>query len=63
MCPVWLIEADVYGADAEPLLAEIRRQGMAGQVVPFQGLQKHNSFVAGGRPLADGDCVIGPFMG
>jgi hypothetical protein len=29
MLPVWLIEAGVYSNEAEPLLAEIRRQGMA----------------------------------
>ena len=28
MRPVWLIEAGVYGAEADPLLAEIRQQGM-----------------------------------
>ena len=27
MRPVWLIEAGVYGAEADPLLAEVRRQG------------------------------------
>jgi hypothetical protein len=26
--PVWLIESGVYGPEAEPLAAEIRRQGM-----------------------------------
>jgi hypothetical protein len=59
MRPVWLIEAGVYGAEAEPLLAEIRRQGMAAEALPFQALQKEKALVAGGRPLADGDCVIG----
>jgi hypothetical protein len=59
MRPVWLIEAGVYGAEAEPLLAEIRRQGMAAEVVPFQALLKEKNLVAGGRPLAEGDCVIG----
>jgi hypothetical protein len=59
MLPVWLIEAGVYGAEADPLLAEIRRQGMVAEVVPFQALQKEKSLTAGGRPLADGDCVIG----
>jgi hypothetical protein len=27
--PVWLIESGVYGAEVEPLAAEVRRQGMA----------------------------------
>ncbi len=58
MRPVWLIEAGVYGAEADPLLAEIRRQGMAAEVVPFQALLKEKDVVAGGRPLADGDCVL-----
>src|SRR5262245_61348793 len=58
MRPVWLIEAGVYGAEADPLLAEIRRQGMAAEVVPFQALLKEKDLAAGGRPLADGDCVI-----
>jgi hypothetical protein len=30
MLPTWLIEAGVYGVEADPLLAEVRRQGMAG---------------------------------
>jgi hypothetical protein len=59
MLPVWLIEAGVYGAEAEPLLAEIRRQGMAAEVVPHQALRTDSPVLAGGRPLADGDCVIG----
>lgn len=59
MRPVWLIEAGVYGAEADPLLAEIRRQGMAAAAVPFQALQKEKDLLADGRPLADGDCVVG----
>jgi hypothetical protein len=58
MHPVWLIEAGVYNAKADPLLGEIRRQGMDAEVVPFQALLKEKDLVAGGRPLADGDCVI-----
>jgi hypothetical protein len=57
--PVWLIEDGIYGDEAAPLLAEIRRQGMASEVISFQTLQKEKTLVAGGRPLADGDCVIG----
>lgn len=33
MQPAWLIEAGVYRAEADPLLAEIRRQGMAAEGV------------------------------
>src|SRR5688572_5047420 len=58
MRPTWLIEAGVYGAEADPLLAEIRRQGMAAEVVPFRTLLKEKDIVAGGRPLAEGGCVI-----
>jgi hypothetical protein len=58
MRPTWLIEAGVYGAEADPLLAEIRRQGMVAEVVPFRTLLKEKDIVAGGRLLADGDCVI-----
>jgi hypothetical protein len=59
MLPVWLIEAGVYGAEAEPLLAEIRRQGMTAEVVPYQAIGKGKDTVVGGRSLADGDFVIG----
>jgi hypothetical protein len=59
MIPTWLIEAGVYGGEADPLLAEIGRQGMAAEVVPFQALQKEKDLTVAGRPLADGDCVIG----
>jgi len=59
MNPVWLIEAGVYGTEAEPLLTEIRRQGMIAEVVPFQALQKQVGLTAGGRPLVEQDCVLG----
>jgi hypothetical protein len=59
MRPVWLIEAGVYGAEAEPLLAEIRRQGMAAEVVPYQALKKGGEVIVEGRPLGPTDCVIG----
>jgi hypothetical protein len=58
MRPVWLIEAGVYGAEADPLLEEVRRQGMAAELVPFRTVLKEKTLVVG-RPLADGDCVIG----
>lgn len=59
MRPVWLIEAGVYGAEADPLLAEVRRQGMAAAAVTFRAVLKDNVLTAGGRPLADGGCVLG----
>ena len=59
MGPIWLIEAGVYGAEAEPLLAEIRRQGMAAAVVPYQALKKGAELIVDGRPLGPTDCVIG----
>ena len=53
MRPAWLIEAGVYGEEAVPLLNEIRRQGMAAEVVPYQALKKGAApVVAGGQPLA-----------
>ncbi len=57
MRPVWLIEAGVYGAEINPLLAEIRRQSMVAELVPHQALLKEKELVVG-RPLTDGDCVI-----
>jgi hypothetical protein len=59
MLPVWLIEAGVYGAEADPVLAEIRRQEMTAEAVPFQAVLKEKHVVASGRPLNDEDCVIG----
>ncbi len=58
MRPVWLIEAGVYGAEADPLAAEVRRQGMAAEVVPHRAL-RDPALAADGRVLADGDRVIG----
>jgi ATP-grasp domain-containing protein len=57
--PTWLIEAGVYGDEAAPLLEEIRRQGMAAEVVPHQSLRKGSSPVVGGQPLPTEACVIG----
>ena len=60
MRPAWLIEAGVYGDEAGPLLAEIRRQGMAAEVVPYQALKKGAApILAGGQPLAPDGCVLG----
>ncbi|HEX4614254.1 MAG TPA: hypothetical protein VH092_39165 [Urbifossiella sp.] len=60
MRPVWLIESDVYGDDAAPLLAEIRRQGLACDVIPYRALkQGAGPVVAAGAALAPDACVIG----
>lgn len=59
MRPVWLIEAGVYGDEVGPLLAEIARQGMIADLVPFPALQKTKNLLVAGRPLAEGECVIG----
>jgi hypothetical protein len=56
MRPVWLLEAGVYGAEVDPLLAEVRRQGMAADVVPHQALRHGAEVLAAGRALVDGDC-------
>jgi hypothetical protein len=59
MLPVWLIEAGVYGEEARPLLAEIRRQGMAAEFVSHSALCKGSAVTVAGRRLEDGDCAIG----
>ena len=59
MKPTWLIEAGVYGAEADALLAEIHLQGMAAAVVPFQALLKETRLAVDGQPLADDACVLG----
>jgi hypothetical protein len=59
MRPVWLIEAGIYGAEAEPLLAEIRRQGMTAHLLPHQALTKDSALVVDGRDLGPDVCVIG----
>src|SRR5262245_19703483 len=59
MRATWLIEADVYGDEALPLLEEVRRQGMAAEIVPHQALRKGSVPVVGGHPLAADGCVIG----
>ncbi|MBM3979708.1 MAG: hypothetical protein FJ304_05390 [Planctomycetes bacterium] len=50
--PTWLIEADVYGSEIEPLVAEIRRQGMACRYVTYREIVK------GPAPLPPGSCAI-----
>ena len=58
MRPTWLIEAGVYDVEIDPLLAEIRRQGMVAEVMPHQSIQRENTVSAGGRPL-DADIAVG----
>jgi hypothetical protein len=59
MRPTWLIEAGVYRAEEiDPLLAEIRRQGMAAELVPHRALTRGDLPVIDERPLADGDSVL-----
>ena len=43
MRPTWLIEAGVYGDEATRLLSEVRRHGMACEIVPHQSLKKGQS--------------------
>ncbi len=59
MQPFWIIEAGVYGEEADPLIAEIRRQGMSVELVSHRTLSKGPLPLVGDRPLTDGDCVIG----
>ncbi len=59
MRPVWLIEAGVYGDEAIPLLAEIRRQGMALAVIPHAEVRKGMAPVIDGRALPPDACVLG----
>src|SRR5262245_38553636 len=35
----WLVEAGVYGAEVEPLLAEMRRQGHSAHLLPYPALR------------------------
>jgi hypothetical protein len=58
MRPTWLFEADVFGETAEPLKAEVRRQGMTCAVIRQALLASNASLLPGGRRLADDDCVI-----
>ena len=58
MKPIWLIEAGVYGEEADPLVAEIRKQGMQAEFVPHKSLQKGQSLTFGGQALSKDTCVI-----
>src|SRR5437764_3529316 len=59
MRPVWLIEAGVYGPEVEPLLAEIRRQGLIGAAVRYSALKNGAEVIVDGRSLGPTDCVVG----
>jgi hypothetical protein len=56
--PIWLIEADVYGSEIDPLVAEVRRQGMTCSFVHHRELIKGPAPVVGDRAISPGDCVI-----
>jgi ATP-grasp domain, R2K clade family 3 len=59
MHPIWLIEAGVYRDEADLLLAEIRRQGMTGSIVPHTALKAGASLAIDGQPVPAEGCVIG----
>lgn len=50
--PTWLLEAGVYGDELEPVVAEVRRQGMECQFVTYREIVK------GPPPLPPGSCAI-----
>lgn len=54
----WVIESGVYDQQVEPLLTEIRKQGMHGQLVPHRVLLSGLPLQVANRPLADDACVI-----
>jgi ATP-grasp domain, R2K clade family 3 len=57
MRPTWLFEADVLGQTAEPLKAEVRRQGMRCHVTR-QGLLARGGDCYGGQRIGADDCVV-----
>jgi hypothetical protein len=59
MHPIWLIEAGVYREEADILLAEVRRQGMTGNIVPHTALKAGAGIAIDGRPVPPDGCVIG----
>ena len=59
MRPTWLIEADVFGEESEPLKAEVRRRGMSCHVVRHPSISgTRRETTVGGQRLADDDCVV-----
>jgi hypothetical protein len=59
MYPIWLIEAGVYRDEADLLLAEVRRQGMTGSIVPHSALKAAAGLAIDGQPVPPDGCVIG----
>jgi hypothetical protein len=59
MRPTWLLEANVYGDEVTSLLDEIRRQGMAAEIVRHQALRTGSVPSVSGQPLAPEACVLG----
>jgi hypothetical protein len=57
MRPTWLFEADVFGLTAEPLKAEVRRQGMWVHVTR-QSLLAHGDDSYRGHRIGPNDCVV-----
>jgi hypothetical protein len=58
MRPTWLFEADVFGQTAEPLKAEVRRQGMWCHVSRQGLLSRSHEDIYSGHRIGSMDCVI-----
>src|SRR6516162_7576736 len=59
MHPIWLIEAGVYREEADLVLAEVRRQGMTGSIVPHTALKAGAGLTIDDQPVPPDACVIG----
>lgn len=57
--PVWLIQADVFGQSAAPFNSEIRRQGMAFQIVQVRPFLKCRLF--GKKRFTNSDRIFSRF--
>ena len=58
MQPIWIIEAGVFGQNAERLRAEVERQGMECWSVRQYALADDSMASLRGEPLTPDDCVI-----
>lgn len=58
MRPIWLIESGIYGDEITPLITEIRRQGMAAELMPYRALAKGLPLNVEGQLLGPDSCVI-----
>lgn len=58
MRPCWLIEANVDGLPAEAVQAEVRRQGMKGQVVKYLPALPAPKDIAGSESVPMDACVV-----